>query len=197
MHALTLRTFRVAVALAAAPLAGVTLASSTLAAQAAPASSRPTFGISGGIALPLGDFGDGFNSGYDIAAHVGFRPSGQAFGVRAEGAFNRFGAKGGGSADVHANIFGVTGNLIIGTPATPGSVRPYFIGGAGIYNVKAEAKVANSTVSSSDTKFGLNVGAGLDLPLSGIAAFAEARYHIVFTDGGNTAFVPIVVGVRF
>ena len=69
--------------------------------------------------------------------------------------------------------------------------------------MKNEASVRNVTVSSSATKLGLNGGAGLDLPLSGIAAFVEARFHYIFSDSGNNglgynaSFVPIVVGVHF
>ena len=192
MHGLTLR--------AAAALAGVALASSTLAAQAA---TRPTFGVSGGIAFPTGDFGKGSKSGYDIAAHVGFHPAGASFGVRLEGAYNQFAFKGTSTGNPHTNIFDVTGNVVVGTAAAPGTVRPYFIGGLGIYNVKAEATVNRVTVSNSATKFGLNGGAGLDLPLSGITAFVEARFHYIFSDSGNNGlgynagFVPLVVGVRF
>ena len=191
MHPLTLR--------AASALAAVALAASSLAAQAA---SRPTFGVSGGIAFPTGDFGKVAKSGYDIAAHVGFHPAAASFGVRLEGAYNQFDAKG-GIGDAHTNIFDVTGNIIVGTAAAPGTVRPYFIGGLGIYNVKAEATLNRVTVSSSATKFGLNGGAGLDLPLSGITAFVEARFHYIFSDSGdnglgyNAGFVPLVVGVRF
>lgn len=190
MHPLTLR--------AAAALAGVALASSTLAAQAA---TRPTIGIAGGLAAPIGDFGDGYKSGYDIAAFVGFRPAAAPVGFRIEGAYNQFDAK--ASSNVNSKIFDVTGNIVLGTPGEPGSIRPYAIAGLGLYNVKSSVRVGSATTSVSDTKFGLNGGAGLDLPLSGISAFIEARLHYIFTDSGNTgrgynaSFIPVVVGVRF
>ena len=185
MHASTLRI--------AAALAGVVLASSPLAAQGG---SRPTFGVSGGIAFPTGNFGDGFKSGYDVAAHLGFQPATLPVGLRIEGMYNRFDLKGSNQFDVHTNLLALTGNAVLAPKSsTEGSLRPYGIGGIGVYNVKTSAKDAGD--AGSDTKFGLNVGAGLELPLSGISTFVEARYHHVFGDGGSLGFIPVVVGVKF
>jgi opacity protein-like surface antigen len=184
VHASTLRV--------AAALAGVVLASSTLAAQAA---SRPTVGVSGGLAVPTGDFGDLSSSGYNISAHVGFQPATLPVGVRIEGMYNRFDVKDDLGGEGHTNILALTGNAVLAArPATEGSVRPYAIGGVGVYNVKFSAP---NVSSESDTKFGLNVGAGIELPLSGISAFLEARYHHVFGDGGSIGMIPIVVGIKF
>jgi opacity protein-like surface antigen len=183
-------------------LAVVAVAATPLAAQS---SSRPTFGIAGGLALPTGDLGDANKSGYDIGAFVGFHPATSPVGFRVEGAYDRFDFK--NFSNAHTSIFNVTGNIVVGTTAAPGSVRPYLIGGLGVYNVKAEATATTGgtrfSESRSATKFGLNGGAGLDLPLSGIAVFLEARLHYVFSDNGtnglgyNAGFVPITVGVRF
>jgi hypothetical protein len=186
-------------------LLGAAVAAALVTGTAGAQTSRPTFGISGGLALPTGDLNKGYKSGYDIAANVGFHPTGQSFGVRVEGAFNQFALKGTNTSNAHTNIFDVTGNIVVGTAAAPGTIRPYLIGGVGVYNVKNEASVGNVSVSTSATKFGFNGGAGLDLPLSGIAAFVEARFHYVLTGSGssdsnigyNASFVPIVVGVRF
>lgn len=185
MHALTSR--------AAAALAGILLASSSLAAQAA---QRPSIGVSGGLAIPTGDAGDGLNSGYNISAHVGFQPSSLPVGVRIEGMYNRFDFNDDVGVDGHTNLLALTANAILGPRVTtPGSVRPYAIGGLGIYNAKASLERGGS--SDSETNFGLNIGAGLDLPLSGIATFVEARYHHVFSDPGSFGMIPIVVGIRF
>jgi opacity protein-like surface antigen len=190
-HSLRLATALVGLAVAATPLAAQT--------------SRPTFGIAGGLALPTGDLGNRHKSGYDIGAFVGFHPATSPVGFRVEGAFNQFDVK--NVSNAHTNIFDVTGNIVVGTTAAPGSVRPYLIGGLGVYNVKVEASAtAGGTTfseSRSSTKFGVNGGAGLDLPLTGIAVFVEARLHYVFSDNGtnglgyNAGFVPITVGLRF
>jgi hypothetical protein len=91
--------------------------------------------------------------------------------------------------------------MIVGTlnavwmfPMTqPYTVRPYLIGGGGIYNERCDS-------CPSQTKFGLNGGAGITVPLSGFSTIIEARFHVVFDSeggGSNSYFVPISVGLLF
>lgn len=177
--------------------AAVSLLASPLAAQSA---GRPTFGVFAGAAIPTSTFGDRVKSGYDVGAFLGVRPATLPVGLRFEGVYNRFDLK--AFSNVHSNIWQGTANLVIGRPAAPGMVSPYLIGGLGVYSSKDVASNANVS-SESSTKFGANGGAGIDLPLSGISVFAEARYHYVFTKDNNIpgstniGFVPINVGVRF
>jgi hypothetical protein len=49
----------------------------------------------------------------------------------------------------------------------------------------------------SVTKFGINAGAGFDFKAGAAGVFLEGRFHNVFTEGDNTSFIPITVGVRF
>jgi hypothetical protein len=49
----------------------------------------------------------------------------------------------------------------------------------------------------TQTKFGLNAGAGLRFQLTGFSTFIEARWHTIFTEGSNTQMVPITVGITF
>jgi hypothetical protein len=51
--------------------------------------------------------------------------------------------------------------------------------------------------SNSQTKFGLNAGAGLRFQLTGFSTFIEARWHTIFTEGRNAQMVPITVGITF
>ncbi len=75
---------------------------------------------------------------------------------------------------------------------TSSGISPYFIGGIGIYNFS----IPNSSLDSQ-SKFGWNAGAGINMPLSGFKTFIEARYHGVSTEGGTTAWIPISFGVMF
>jgi opacity protein-like surface antigen len=183
----------------AAALSAVAILSGSAAAQA---SIRPTFGVSGGLAIPTGSFGQSYSSGYDIGVLLGIKPAASPIGLRFEGAYQRYDLKGSNTLGIHTNIISGTANAVIGRPAAAGSISPYLIGGIGIYNVKVTASQAPN--NSSDTKFGLNIGAGIDLPLSGVAVFLEARYHYILLNSGdafggasNLGVVPIVVGVRF
>jgi hypothetical protein len=161
--------------------------------------SRPTFGVSAGASFPTSDFGDAVKSGYSIAGHVGVKPALFPIGVRLEGMYNRFDLKGVSSTSSttpNATIWAGTANGVLMSASSPGMLRPYLIGGVGVYGLK-------TTNTESVTKFGVNGGVGLDLALSGIGTFIEARYHYVLTKDNsivgttNTGFVPVVVGVRF
>ncbi|HET7551202.1 MAG TPA: outer membrane beta-barrel protein [Gemmatimonadaceae bacterium] len=50
---------------------------------------------------------------------------------------------------------------------------------------------------TTQTKFGLNAGAGLRFQLTGFSTFIEARWHTIFTEGSNAQIVPISVGITF
>lgn len=192
MHALTFR--------AAATIIGLAVVTPLAAPLAAQGATRPTFGITGGLALPTGDFGDGAKSGFEVGAQIGFSSAALPFGLRIDGAYDQFESKATSSAK--SKILSFTGNAVFGGTAAPGSVRPYALAGLGVYNLKGEVRIGNVTSSSAETKFGLNGGAGIDLPLSGIAAFIEARFHFVMSSDddsnrGNTTYIPVVVGIRF
>ena len=96
----------------------------------------------------------------------------------------------GNSSDVSGRI-----NAVLGIPSI--IVSPYLIGGLGIYHLMSSGSSSGVTSSASTNKFGWNIGAGIDLPLLVFAGRLEARYHSVSTDGGNYAYVPVTVGIRF
>jgi hypothetical protein len=87
-------------------------------------------------------------------------------------------------------------NLIIGTAnalynfttSSDARIRPYVIGGAGIY-------------ADGGTDFGINAGAGATFPLgvgdSPARLFAEARFHAIFAEGNTINQLPITVGLMF
>lgn len=76
-------------------------------------------------------------------------------------------------------------------------VKPYVLGGLGLYNGKTTADFGSAEISGSDTNLGLQAGAGVAFQLSGFSTFAEARLVNIFSDGNSSRFVPIVFGVRF
>jgi len=57
--------------------------------------------------------------------------------------------------------------------------------------------IGSGDASNSQTKFGLNAGAGLRFQLTGFSTFIEARWHTIFTKGSNAQMVPISVGITF
>lgn len=182
------------------------------APRAALAQSPVSFGVTGALAVPLGRLGDGVNSGYSVGGLVDFHPLPGPLSVRLEGAYDRFEVKrsvlddlaGGvtdGSLSGNAHFTRGNANLVLRLPRTSG-LRPYLIGGVGVYGIGGTTTYSNrgTTVSQSDqtqTKFGVNGGLGVELPLTGISVFLEARAHGVQTDATPVTYIPITVGIRF
>ena len=177
-----LRTFLVAAS-------AVALSASAAVAQSA---LKPlSFGVTGGASMPTGDFGDVASTGYNVGALLEFKPVASPVSLRFEGTYQSFDFKDGfdGNARIIAGLANAAFRLPVGS-----MIRPYLIGGAGMYNVGGE--VAGVKVDS-ENKFGINGGAGFELPLTGISTFVEARYHSVFTENTNTNLFPVTVGIRF
>ena len=195
-------------------VAGLTL----LAAAAAPAAAQDvaatrsfTLGLRGGVSVPTGALAeegeDGGNAdmGFNVGGFIGFTPAAIPFGLRAELSYDRFGIDvgelpPGADFDGDWSILSGTLNAILAVPTQSG-IRPYVIGGVGMYNVKASFSASEDgesfDFSDSETKVGLNGGAGLRFGLGGLSTFLEARYHTVFMDDERVSFVPVSFGIEF
>ena len=144
-----------------------------------------SFGVQAGASMPTGDFGDVANAGFNVGGNVKFKLTGVPVAVQGEALYNSFGGKTVGTLKAPTmNLLGFGGAASWSMPS-----GLYFIGGLGMYN-------SSCSGCTSSTKFGVNVGAGFNLPLS-FGAFIEARYHSVMTDPNSTNFLPISFGVRF
>ena len=164
-------------------------AASTANAQAAVL--KPVqVGVALGGAMPLSDFGKGFNGGYNLTGTLGVNPAGMPIGFRFDAAYNQFGAK--GTTNVNAKIAGVSANLVANLGSA--AMTPYLIGGAGYYRESASVTGIGSVAANH---LGFNAGAGVNIPFTGFAMFIEARYNRISANGGSTSFVPVTVGVKF
>ena len=157
-----------------------------------------SFGVEAGPAFPVGNFGTGLNTGFTADALVEARLPLLPIGLRFEGGYTRFGSKinntpggtfvGSGTSDYNVHMVSGSANAVLRlSPIALSLVRPYLIGGVGIYGLN----------QNLGTKAGVNVGGGLSLPLVAVTAFADLRYTRVFTEGASVNFVPLRVGVRF
>ena len=169
--------------------ASVTLASAALA-QGSGYGNPITFGIVGGATIPVGDLSDVAGTGWHAGALLEWSTPTLPVGVRFEGTYHKFGEK----DENYPNIIAGLVNLVWNFPMTqPYTVRPYLIGGGGLYSYRCDG-------CSTSNNFGLNGGAGLRVPLSGFSTIIEARYHIAFNSGAgasNRSFIPISVGILF
>lgn len=175
----------------AAVLSAIMAAAPAVQAQKADA---VTFGVSGGLTLPVGRIGDTQGTGFNLQGHATYKPSSVPFGLRGDVGYWSTPGKsitaitGGPSVKYSSvNWFTVNGNVIYHFEgAKDATFVPYVIGGAGLYS-------ANRNLG---TKFGVNAGGGVTFRLAGIDAFTEARLHNVFTDGSSSRLIPISFGVN-
>ena len=169
-----------------------------LVAQAAHAQAM-SFGLGGGIVVPTGTLSDGNSTGYSGSALVRVQPPASPVGFQVDAFYTRFGLEG---VDGHSRMIGGTANAVFAFPGAS-MARPYLIGGLGLYNGKATIDGLGS--SESQTKFGINAGAGFDFGLGKAKLFAEGRFHAIMkgvSDGTSgdekTAYmIPLTVGLRF
>lgn len=178
--------------------AGAVLGGSVTSARAQALISRPwQFGIVGGSTTPLGNLSDVATTGWHAGALINLGVPLVPVGARLEATWNQTGTKtfdDGTSSKVR--IIAATFNATYTLVRVP-IVKPYLIGGVGAYNVKFENTSLPRIGTNSQTRFGINAGAGFRVQLTGFAPFVEARWHDIFTTGRNQQMLPISIGISF
>ena len=148
--------------------AAVVFAASASMAQAQVAQPF-SFGVSAGAAIPTGKTSDAANTGFDITGMTEYRAPALPMTLRGELTYNRFGMKGlPDGISGHHSILGGVVSAIAPFAATP-ALKPYVIGGLGVYNVK-------STASDGDVSISESVQRGL-----GSALYDRGRYATLET----------------
>jgi hypothetical protein len=157
--------------------------------------AQAEFAVGGGVSVPTGDFDDFFKLGWHGTAAVSFVSQNIPVGFQLDGTYSQFSDE--SSLDIKDQLIYGTGNVVYKFKTSEESrFRPYLIGGGGVYNLKPKGDDVASGVGDQ-TKFGINAGAGFDFKAGAAGLFIEGRFHNVFTDGPDTKFIPITVGVRF
>jgi hypothetical protein len=160
-----------------------------------------SFGLGGGITIPVGSTSDGSKTGWHGLALVRFKPAASPVGFQVDGMYQRLGFSSDRVAAVgagHTQIINGTADVVFGFPVSEETrFRPYLIGGVGVYNIKDKPDAG--TALSGNTKFGINAGAGFDVGFGGGTFFVEGRFHNVFLSDplDDAKLVPISIGVRF
>ncbi|MFN0097586.1 MAG: outer membrane protein [Gemmatimonadaceae bacterium] len=178
------RTFR---SLAVATTLMVAVSSSVDAQMA----QAPRFGVSGGVSLPLGDFGDVAGLGFHVGGHFQTAINDRVH-FRANLDFGRYGGDDDLGVD-NVTVLGGVANLVLPIK-TESALKPYVLGGLGFYNWKIEG-VGGGSFDDSDLAF--NVGAGYDFKWGSRSMFTELRFLSILSEGESTNMLPIVLGFRF
>jgi opacity protein-like surface antigen len=158
-----------------------------------------TFSLGGGLTVPLSDLGEETGTGFHGLAAVSFQPPGSPIGIQVDGMFQRLGADDHpvfGDVDASFQIIQGTANAIYKFQTSDQTrVRPYLIGGVGLYNYKFTGDDVPDD-SGSETDFGINAGAGFEFGAGPVGLFVEGRFHNLFAENDNLNFIPVTVGVR-
>ncbi|HET7226195.1 MAG TPA: outer membrane beta-barrel protein [Candidatus Eisenbacteria bacterium] len=167
-----------------------------------------TFGIGGGVALPVSDAKDALKNGWNGLGYARVRLPGFPVSLGVNVSFQRFDMKdaavstgtGGlatsGTSSMLGGLGDVKFDLMQGLP-----IHPYITAGVGAYNLKTD--VSGAEGETSKTHFGINGGAGIALHFGAIAGFIQGRVDNVYTDTGGVIdtksiqVIPVTAGIEF
>jgi hypothetical protein len=216
------RYSRTAGATCCAATAGIMLAvaATTLPAQGYPSGQQPVeshlviLGLGGGVSVPTTNSLKGaLKNGINYHGFLGFHPPMGLPMLRLALDYQKFDFKNAaaidpsGTGNPQANVNAATSSLLGGLANLSfdllhGPVRPYIMGGVGAFSFKNQGTTTGGAVfSRSNTKFGIDGGAGLAISFGPIAGFAEGRVQNVYTDRGviNTksiVTIPVTFGLQ-
>ena len=165
-------------------------------AQASP--TTYTLGVMGGLTVPLGDLSNSTSSGYNLGITLGMNQLGTPLSFRAEGSFTELPFKGGSSSD-KTRIYGFAADGLYNLGQATENGGLYLTGGLGYYGTRAVVTdiFGGTRQSPADWNFGLNVGLGYYVPLSGFTVNFEGRYTHIFSSPNSQGILPITVGIVF
>lgn len=156
------------------------------------------FGITGGATVPIGNLSDASSTGWNAGALLDVGLPLVPIGFRLDVTWQQLGDKHfSDGTDVKNRFIAGTANVLY-TFNSMALTKFYLIGGVGGYGFRSEVvPPGGPSITGSETKFGINAGAGVRFQLTGISTFVEARWHDVFTTGPSSQFIPISVGITF
>jgi hypothetical protein len=169
------------------------------------------FGLGGGPNIPTGTVEDVYKTGFNVTVPIGWQPIGSPFGLRLDLGYARLNGRSPSETGLSAqpddpNIWSATANATLDLIRWGESRRGalYLVGGGGLfrftdfYNFDQSDNDPESAFKGDPvTKAGLTGGAGLAFPIGGTSFFVESRYTTADTDGTNTKWVPIVIGLKW
>jgi opacity protein-like surface antigen len=152
------------------------------------------FGIGGGLLLPLSDYKTGDKSGFLVGADGTYWLTGGQVGIRIDASYSQTSEASGVLAH-KTKMIGGMGELVYAFGTDKAQVRPYVLGGIGLFNVKVSAGGADT----SETKVGFGGGAGLAFKVGtgSTRLFVEGRYTSVKAFATTLPFIGIKAGIRF
>jgi opacity protein-like surface antigen len=171
----------------------------SLAGGARVAAQGVQFGLGGGLIAPVSDYATVDKVGWHGTVMLNFSIPLSPVSVRVDGLYGQTTHKDIGTTPVpgKSKLIGGLANAVWHVPVSAPMVKPYLLGGVGVYHLQVTLPSAVPPVDTSETKFAWDFGAGLSLGAGPAHFFVEGRYITIQESGGSTKFIPVTVGVMF
>lgn len=201
-------------------IARATTTSDTIRSPIGPAMSTESYGmrrggwylgLGGGPNIPTGVVNDVYKTGFNVHVPIGYQPLSSPLGFRIDLGYSRLNGRAAGVNGLTAqpddpNIWSATANLTLDLIRFGESRRGalYLVGGGGVFRFtdfynfnRSDNDLTSAFQGSPVTKGGLTGGGGLAFPIGSASLFVESRYTNAFTEGENTRWVPVVIGLKW
>jgi len=166
-------------------------------------------GFGGGVTVPVSDARDAFKDGVNGTGFVLVHLTQGLPALRFAFSYDRFKLKpvsgvtpaAGEDEAGHSQILGGTAGIKL--HLIPGPVRPFVMAGLGAFNVRQLVNAASGSTTTSQTNFGIDGGAGVEIKIGRMAAFAEGRVQNVYTKSNGLVnknsiqSIPVTFGIMF
>lgn len=159
----------------------------------------------GGLALPMGDFGDAYSAGFLGGVNAGYYVS-PILVIGGEFNYSMYSAKDEYVAfwqfldstvtDVKWSTiqFSAYGKYLF----KPENMSPYVKASIGMYSDKEKLEAGSGDTDVSESDIGFAGGAGVQLKGQGnVGGFGEVMFHNILTEGSSTTYLNFRVGVTF
>jgi hypothetical protein len=172
----------------------VILAVALCVVAARPATAQGVrYGVSAGLLMPIGDYGDADKLGFVGGAGATYWLAGQPIGIRGDVSYSSTSHDGVGATG-STKILGGMASVVYALNPASAPARIMLTGGVGFYNMDFGSGIAKQT------KIGFGGGAAVAFKMgTGSTRLVVAtRYTSVSTDGTSRLnFLPITVGLTF
>lgn len=190
----SLATSSILVALAAFVAAGTPPRADAASRRMPSWDGRAVLRVHGGASFPLGNFGNGYQTGFGGGGSIGYGVSEHvlvSWGV----AYHHFDNQ--EASNVNASVTPYTIGVDYKIPSRRG-IAPWISGGFGLYHVAESADLGSGvTASVSENNLGINFGVGIGAPVGSKTMIGTGlKFHYVGGDNFiDTPFLTYQVGV--
>ncbi|HEV2749608.1 MAG TPA: outer membrane beta-barrel protein [Gemmatimonadales bacterium] len=144
-------------------------------------------GFGAGLTLPLRDYHESDQAGWHVLGKVDIVVPESPLDVRVDAMYSQTSQRAPSTGTT--KLAGGTADLVWHVPTAAPGVKPYVVGGAGVYNYNPGG--------GSTTKFSWGAGLGASIAVGPIHGFVEARYISIHLPGTAIRFVPVTAGLSF